>query len=333
MWFCHLRIQASGSTILFLSVRSPLVLSGIKIVKRQFQFSRSTSFAYCRLTCSPSVVIMLPMRVKKLLKEYGIASLIIAALISIFFYDVIFAGKTFKVSTANAQALSYGAYGQAENKPTFIPVNGTDASVMEEPVYAFIGKWLRKGVLPLWNPHQACGFSLIAMLEIGLFFPLHLIVYFLPDAWGMDLLILSRLFLAGILVYWLMRLWRLPKISALTASIVMMFAGPMLVLQYWTTNVDMLAPLILIATELLIKNPNRKTIASLAAVVGLTFFAGHPEHIFFVNLLGFLYFVFRVFSSIVIPAPVLERLQGGPGKAGIQLDSHSRGNDKLKIIC
>src|SRR3989338_4307368 len=93
-------------------------------------------------------------------------------LLGIAFYDVVFLNKTFKVTTANSQALPTGAYGQEKNNPAFIPVNGTDTPVMEEPVYEFIKNNLRRGILPLWNPHQACGYPLIGMLEIGLFFPL-----------------------------------------------------------------------------------------------------------------------------------------------------------------
>ena len=65
------------------------------------------------------------------------------------FYDVVFFNKTFKVTTANSQALPTGAYGQQNNKPSFIPVNGTDSPVLEETFYEFLRHNIRQGQFPL----------------------------------------------------------------------------------------------------------------------------------------------------------------------------------------
>ncbi|MCB9757603.1 MAG: YfhO family protein [Candidatus Omnitrophica bacterium] len=214
------------------------------------------------------------------------------------FYDIVFLNKTFKVTTANSQALSNGVYGQALNKPRFIPANGTDAPVSEEPIYEFIKQNLRRGILPLWNPHQACGYSLIGMLEIGIFYPLTLIVYLLPNIISIDILILSRLLLAGLFTFWFMRRIGFKNAPALCSAIVFMFSGPMVLLQYWTANVDLLLPLLLLALDrLIIREASHNSLATLAIVVGLTIFAGHPEHVFLVNAFGFAFFIFRIFSS------------------------------------
>ena len=113
---------------------------------------------------------------RPIVKESFLILGVLLALLVVCFYDIVFLGKTFKVTTANAQALTYGPYGQEKNKPKFIPVNGTDTSVQDEPVYEFIKRNLKKKILPLWNPHQACGFPLIGELEIGMFFPLTFIM-------------------------------------------------------------------------------------------------------------------------------------------------------------
>lgn len=230
------------------------------------------------------------------LRENLVIAGILIVLLAVFFYDVVFLGKTFKVTTANSQALSYGVYGQRNNRPAFIPVNGTDASVLEEPTYEFIKTWLKKGILPLWNPHQACGFPLIGMLEVGIFFPLNLLIYFLPQLYGWDALIFARFFLAGFLMYRFMRTLRFGKTPSLVSAIVFMLTGPMVLLQYWFVNVDILAPLLLLCLERLIRRPTLPNLSFVALSVGLTFLGGHPEHIFFVNGLGFLFFCFRLFT-------------------------------------
>jgi hypothetical protein len=223
-------------------------------------------------------------------------SLLFLILLSLAFYDVVFGGKTFKVTTANSQALPTGAYGQADNKPPFIPVNGTDTPVMEEPVYEFIKNNLRRGILPFWNPHQALGYPLIGMLEIGLFFPLTFIMYLLPNIIAWDVLILSRLFCAGLFTFWFMRTLRFSNLSSLCAGLIFMLSGPMVLLQYWTVNVDLLVPLILIAMDRLIRAPDNKKMTVLALVVALSIFAGHPEHIFLCNAYAMAFFIYRTWS-------------------------------------
>ncbi|MFA5259830.1 MAG: hypothetical protein WC450_01220 [Candidatus Omnitrophota bacterium] len=145
-------------------------------------------------------------------KQALLIPVFLTILLVIAFYDVVFLNKTFKVTTANSQALPTGAYGQENNKPKFIPVNGTDSPVMEEPVYEFIKRNLQKGILPLWNPHQACGYPLIGMIEVGMFYPLMFILYLFPEFFAWDIMILARLLVAGCFTYWFMRY--LPSCSA-----------------------------------------------------------------------------------------------------------------------
>lgn len=228
--------------------------------------------------------------------EYPAILCLLLILLAIFFYDVVFFGKTFKVTTANAQAVPSGVYNQRGNRPTFIPVNGTDGSVLEEPLFEFIKKNLRKGILPLWNPHQACGYPLIGMLEAGIFFPLNAILYLLPQLYAWDVLILARFFLAGLFMYGFMRTLKFKIIPSLVAAICFMLTGPMVLLQYWFANVEIIAPLLLTSLERLIQKPRKGNICFVAVCVALTVFGGHPEHIFFVNVVAFLYFCFRVVS-------------------------------------
>ncbi len=228
-----------------------------------------------------------------LIKIFFLLSLLLCAA----FYDVVFLNKTLKVTTANSQALPNGVYGQEHNKPRFIPANGTDAPVSEEPIYEFIKQNLKRGILPLWNPHQACGYSLIGMLEVGIFYPLTLIVYLLPNIVSIDILILSRLLLAGLFTFWFMRRIGFKDPPAFCSALVFMLSGPMVLLQYWTANVDLLLPLLLIAlNRLIIREASQHSFATLALVISLTIFAGHPEHVFFVNAFGLAFFVFQTLS-------------------------------------
>ncbi len=247
---------------------------------------------------------------KRLIKENLLVSSLLLFILMFSFYDVFFLQKTFKITTASAQAMHNGPYGQAGNKPRFIPVNGTDSPVQEEPVLEFIKQNLRRGIVPLWNPHQACGYPLIAAIEIGMFFPLNLIMYLLPEFFAWDILILARFLLGSILTYRLMRTLRFQKIPALVSAVAFMLSGPMVLLQYWTANVDILLPLVLIGMERLIRNLTRFNIAFLAVAVALTIFAGHPEHIFLVNVYAVLFFIFRTLTVVAGPHKFLKLSAG-----------------------
>ncbi len=265
---------------------------------------KRNEFAKLKLSKSLRLGIILLSLIRKLKKKQYIFKntplkilLLLSFLLACAFYDIIFLNKTFKVTTANSQALPNGVYGQEHNKPRFIPANGTDAPVSEEPIYEFIKQNLRRGILPLWNPHQACGYSLIGMLEIGIFYPLTFLVYWFPNSFSIDLLILSRLLLCGVFTFWFMRRIGFKNPPAVCSAIVFMLSGPMVLLQYWTANVDILLPVLLVAVDrLIIREADRMSIATLAIVVGLTIFAGHPEHIFFVNAFGLAFFIFRTLS-------------------------------------
>ncbi len=227
---------------------------------------------------------------KSILKAWPAAILLF--ILSTAFYDVVFFGRTFKVGTANSQALPTGVYGQEHNKPRFIPVNGTDSPVLEEPLYAFIRREVLRGRLPLWNPHQAAGYPLIGLIQVGLFYPLNLLWLILPPMHAWDVLILLRLLLAGIFTYSFSRAVGLSRIAALTAGVAFMLSGPMVLLQYWTANVDILLPLLLTAILRLVQDPSPRRTGLLAVVVGLTILAGHPEHILLVNAYGSAFLIF-----------------------------------------
>src|SRR3989338_8799529 len=230
------------------------------------------------------------------LKENILTIAFLIFTLGICFYDIFFFQKTFKVTTLIPQTLHSGVYGQQHNKTAFIPLHGVDAALIEEPLYEFIKNSFKKGILPLWNPHQACGFPLIGMMQVGLFFPLNFILYFFPSIYAWDILILTRFLLAGLFTYWLMRHFRFSPIPSITSAFIFMLSGPMVFIQNWAVNVDILLPLLLLALNQLIENLRPKYTVISAIVIAMTFLAGHPEHVFLVNLYAAAFLIFKIFS-------------------------------------
>lgn len=261
-------------------------------------------------------------------KEHSRIVIILCLLLAVFFPEVVFLGKTFKITTANPQALPSGPYGQKNNiPPRFFPIYTNDVSLNEEPVLEFIKRSLRQGTLPLWNPHLGCGYPLIGHLHVGLFYPLNLIYYLLPNRYAWDFLIFARMFLGGLFAFYFMRTLRFPFIPSLATAVMFMLSRPMVVLQSWMVNVDLLIPLVLLAVEKFIQKPRLPEMCFVAGAVALSMFAGHPEHLVLLHTVAVSYFVFRVLNSDPDSRPPLRqstlRLAGayalGVGLASIVL--------------
>jgi len=190
----------------------------------------------------------------------------------------------------------YGPYGQADNKPDFFPVHTSDVSLYEEPILEYVKRSMRRGILPLWNPHQGCGYPIIGHMHIGMFYPLNLIFNLLPDRYAWDFLILARMFLGGLFMYCFIRTLKLSFFPALAGAVIFMLGPPMVMLQAWMINTDLLFPLLFLVIEKNIRAPRRGYLVFLAGVIALSCFAGHPEHLILLHGGAFLYLVFRLMT-------------------------------------
>ncbi len=232
------------------------------------------------------------------------------ALLALCFHDVIFQGKTFKVSNIFSQSLPRGVYGQEGNIPQHIPVTFLDAAITEEPLMEFVRHWVRQGVLPLWNPHQACGYPIIGMLEAGLFYPLNFIHYIFPNTYSWDIVIFLRFFLAGFLTFCFMRTLGFSLVPALVSGVVFMLSGPMVLLQLCIANVAILLPLLLLTIERFIQYKRKVDLLAVSLTVALVIFAGHPEPIFFTFLIGGAYALYRTPSKAMTQQLITSSLLG-----------------------
>ena len=95
------------------------------------------------------------------------------------------------------------------------------------PRRLFAADCIWSGILPLWNPHLACGVPFLANLQSSVFYPLSVIYYILPFQAGFTCFIVLHYFLAGLFMFLLMRNWKYDILSSITAAMVFMFGGYM----------------------------------------------------------------------------------------------------------
>lgn len=225
------------------------------------------------------------------------AALVLAGLLGIFFFDILFLGKTLQVSRTIATVYPWGPHGAPGPAPSSIPISDNTPALLEEPYLAFKRQEMAAGRLPLWNPHQAAGMPFAANPEATLFLP-EIPLYTLPTAYAWDLFLLLRLFAAGLFTYLFLRLIGCSQVAALGGGAAYMVSGPSITwLNNVTMNVDCLLPLLLFAGERLLRGDRPWALPLAASVVGLTVLGGHPEHTFFAHLTGLIYVIYRIWTG------------------------------------
>ena len=233
-------------------------------------------------------------------RESLVVSAALIALLLVFFYDIVFLGKTLRVSNMMATALPTGHYRYPGGFPKFMPVFDDTPAVLEEPYQEFKERSLRHGILPLWNPHQAGGYPFLAGMQSSALFIPEAVLYALPQPWGWDAYLLFRLYLAGIFTYWLMRSLGFAGLPSFVAAFAYMFSGPMLAhVTNVTVNADVLLPLLLFLIERMLSSERKRYVVLVAFTVFQIIAGGHPEHAFLVLLSGVIFLAFRVGSPEV----------------------------------
>lgn len=91
---------------------------------------------------------------------------------------------------------------------SWIPKGGGDLASFIYPIYTFAARWIRRGIVPLWNPHLYLGMPFVADNQSGLFYPINLLFFALvPELTyqAVELMSVFHVFLAGVLAYLLLR--------------------------------------------------------------------------------------------------------------------------------
>ncbi len=238
-------------------------------------------------------------------------ALLLAVALCAFFYDIVFLGKTLRLSNTVSTTLPSGQYGYPEGFPSAVPVYDNTPGILEEPYQEFKERALARGIFPLWNPHQAAGYPFLATLESSLLFVPEIVLYATPSPWKWDVYLLLRLWLAGVFTCAFARSIGLSRLPAVVAGVSYMLSGPIVsYLVNVTTNADLLTPLLLLLVEWIVTRDRKRDVVFAALVVFQAVAAGHPEHTFFTFLTAFVYALFRLGQGAAAPrsGPAARRL-------------------------
>lgn len=229
-------------------------------------------------------------------KKFYIANFILLFSLVIFFYRPLFSNRILVPADALQEYPFFrvdGLSDKPQNKFMY------DVLVGFIPWLHFDIHELKHGSLPLWNPFQACGAPHIANMQSAFFFPLNLFVYVFGLKWGLLFLYMLKLYLAGIFLYFYLLEIKVDYSIAIIASIAFMYSGFNTGFLYWPhTNLSFFIPLGLLATELILKTPDKfNGYLILSVGVSVAIFGGHPEMAFYDSSIIAIYFIYRLLNE------------------------------------
>jgi len=158
---------------------------------------------------------------------------------------------------------------------------------------------LRQGQLPLWNPYVLCGQPYIGNPQSSVFYPTTLALPFLPVWLYLSLNSLLHLFLCGAFAYLFLRRWTTRPLSALAGAFVYMGSACLLGRLQFPPMLQTAPyfPLVLMLIDACMDAPGPVPALKLAAAVGLTLLAGHPQMAYLIFLCSALYGLARLWAT------------------------------------
>jgi hypothetical protein len=234
------------------------------------------------------------------MKMEGIrASLILAFILNVVFFPALWGDKTLLLSARDASSIiKAGAYFQ---EPLLIGIGRTvDAGApawQSEPWLKIVCEQYGEHNLPLWNPYSAYGTPLAAAMQAQPFYPLTFLFCLHGTAQTFDVLIVGRLLVAGLLMFFYARLF-LEYRPSLFAAISFMLSGYFtLYMNMPHLSVEVLLPGLFLTLELLLRTKSWLALVGLAGMIVLIAVGGMPESMFLIISFGCLYVLFRIAGS------------------------------------
>ncbi|MFN7944591.1 MAG: YfhO family protein [Blastocatellia bacterium] len=182
-----------------------------------------------------------------------------------------------------------------------------DAWAYSLPMRVLTGEMLRRGTLPLWNPHVFAGMPLLATVQPGVLYPPNWLFAILSPGAAMNAvtIITYHLSLCGTFLF--ARALSLGRLAALIAAVIFTFGGFMISHPEMTNYIAAAAwlPWILLATEKISRSRSWREswrwVMAGALMIALQCYAGLPQATWQTILICGPYFLF----SLVEPGKAL----------------------------
>jgi hypothetical protein len=211
-------------------------------------------------------------------KDALLLSLAVAIALTLTFAPYVFAGKTLLSSATEVPSL----YASGARFSTAVaPLRSLDPAAsgfQTEPWLAIQHRiMVEEHRVPFWDPYDGYGQPFAAAMQPQPFYPLTALLALHPAPATYTWFVLARLFLAGFFAALFVRLFA-DRYAAATAGVATALSGYYLL--YYDIphlSVDTVLPMLLWATEIVVRKPSGPRCAALAIAGGLTYLGGMPE--------------------------------------------------------
>lgn len=158
------------------------------------------------------------------------------------------------------------------------------------PLRHLMVEQVRAGHWPLWNPYIFCGFPLLATLQIGFFYPLTMIHYFLPFDLAFNYYTILHYFLAASFMFMLMRHFKFSRTASFLSGLIFAFSGYLLSVSNMNTSLSSVIwlPLVIIFWDKVIRSRGLEVLG-LIILLAIMFLGGEPTIIYVTGWLMLLY--------------------------------------------
>ncbi|MCX6362414.1 MAG: hypothetical protein NT029_21685 [Armatimonadetes bacterium] len=166
------------------------------------------------------------------------------------------------------------------------------------PWRSYARQSMRAGRVPLWNPYELTGNVLLANNQSAVLYPPNALLTLLPLAAGINAVALLHALVTGLLMFGLLRAWRLSTAASACGSVVWMLCGVQTVWLEFQTPTAALCwlPGALWGWSAWMARRRPPALAGSAACLALSLLAGHLQFSFYVAL-GFA--LFALVTSVV----------------------------------
>lgn len=153
----------------------------------------------------------------------------------------------------------------------------------------------RSGQNPFWNPYSLAGSPLVPVFHSSFFSPFNMFFLF-NKTLAMGLIVLTQPLLAMILMYWLLKNWKLSPISSLFGSLIFGFSGFMLNWLEWGNvgHTFLWLPALILFTDKFSLTRAKKYLLLLLLFLGFSLSGGHPQSFFYCFVLWMVYFIWSL---------------------------------------
>jgi hypothetical protein len=138
---------------------------------------------------------------------------------------------------------------------------------------------LKKGIVPLWNSHQGCGMPLLANPQVGVFYPLNLLLWFAPIEVVSTWLAILHMVIALLSTYYLSRALSINVFGSLACALSYAFCAPMISWQMLPTAFNTMSwfPCALLCVILQMRTPSLLRLLTTSGVCTMLILSGHPQ--------------------------------------------------------